>query len=399
MGETGSGNAGLPDNEIMRALMRRDITVRRLRADELGRAIQMLRAKIPAATASDDAIRRVHRRNPDQIWGIFRKGEESVANAQILGFFCMLHLTAEGARMMAEQKFDSSDPDVSLLIGPGETPAAIYYWAIVAEGLTVPAGPMIILAMGPRYADVPLYVRPTTAAGLKKTLKSDYVPLVEGRNGLGDLFTMPRYPGLAELKQMLGTVEQPMPMLVPRIQVKVASTPGEMEMALRIRAVYLIEQNCPYDEEYDGNDYCGTTFIAFFEGEPAGTLRVRYFGEFVKFERMTVLPRFRGRTTVAREIVKAAVAFVSRKGFRKGYGHAQAHAMKFWARFGFHPLDTNRKLVFSDHEYIEFEGDFPEHDSPITMRGDPYMILRPEGRWDEAGVLDVSAYRPVTNPH
>ncbi|HEY1708345.1 MAG TPA: GNAT family N-acetyltransferase [Rhizomicrobium sp.] len=380
--------------------MHQNVAVRRLRTDELDRAIAMLRAKIPAATASNEAIHRVHRHNPDSIWGIFRRGEEGVPNAQILGFFCLLPMTEEGARQMREQTFNSSDPDVTLLVRQSERPTAVYFWAIVAEGLTVPAGPMIFIALGPNYEDVPLYVRPTTEAGLKRVQRSDfYRPVIEGRDKLYDLFSMARYPELDKLKEILGPAKPSTQVLESRIQIKVASTPAEMEMAMRIRAVYLVEQNCPYEEEYDGNDYCGTTFLAFWEGEPAGTLRVRYFGEFVKFERMTVLPRFRGRTTVAREIVKAAVAFCARKGFRKGYGHAQQHAMQFWARFGFKPIDTNRKLVFSDHEYIEFEGEFPVHDSPITMRADPYLLLRPEGRWDEEGVLDRSSTRPATNPH
>ncbi len=378
------------------------IAVRRLREDELGRAIPLLRTKVPAAHASDDAIKSVLRKNPDSIWGIYREGEENRPVADILGFFCMLMLTEEGARRIREGTFNTTDPDLDHLAGPGERPAAIYYWAIVAEGLTIPAGPMIIIELGPFYSDIPLYVRPTTDAGLKRVRKSSYLPVVPGRDGMGDLFTMDRYPDLTALRQMQAQ-QQPRHVsrrrLESRIQVRVASTPSEMEMAMRIRGVYLVEQRCPYDEEFDGNDYCGTTFVGFVDGEPAGTLRVRYFAGFVKIERLTVLPRFRNTTTVGREIVKAAISFCARKGYRKGYGHSQIHAIKFWQRFGFRPMLTNRTLVFSDHQYIEIEGDFPAHDNPITMHGDPYLILRPEGRWDEAGVLDRSAARPATNPH
>jgi predicted GNAT family N-acyltransferase len=392
--------AGSSAAESIAGQFQKKISVRRVREDELHRAIRLLREKLPAAAASDEAIRNVRRRNPDSVWGIYREGEENLPDADILGFFCMLHLTAEGARLIAEDALDTANPDPRFLIEGGERPSAIYYWAIVAEGLTIPAGPMIIIAMGPNYADVPIYVRPTTEAGLKRVLKSDYKPLVPGKGGMGHLFAMPRYPHLDKLKEMLAPRITAQPLKpAPRITVKVASTPAEMEMALRIRAVYLIEQNCPYEEEYDGNDYVGTTLIGFVDGEPAGTLRIRYFAEFVKFERMTVLPRFRGRSTVAFEIVRAAVAFCARKGFRKGYGHAQLRALKFWQRFGFRPMTANRKLVFSDHEYVEIEGDFSAHERPITIHSDPYVILRPEGRWDEAGVLDHSAGRLPTNPH
>ena len=377
--------------------LRKKITVRRLREDELPRAIPLLRAKIPAASACDDTIRTIRNRNHDAIWGIYREGEERRPNAEILGFYCMLLLNADGVARLREDALDTANPDLAFLTRQGERPAGIYFWAIVAEGLTIAAGPRIFLALGPNYLDVPLFVRATTEAGLKRVRKSSYAPLVPGRSGMGHLFTMARYPELDRLKTLIE--ERPVKRRLARIAVKVASTPAEMEMALRIRAVYLIEQNCPYDEEYDGNDYCGTTFIGFVDGEPAGTLRVRYFAGFVKFERLTVLPRFRRTTTVAREIVRAAVDFCARKGFRKGYGHAQLHAMKFWSRFGFRPIQTNRALVFSDHQYIEIEGEFPAHASPITLTSDPYLILRPEGRWDEPGALDLSTSRPATNPH
>ena len=35
----------------------------------------------------------------------------------------------------------------------------------------------------------------------------------------------------------------------------------------------------------------------------------------------------------------------------------------------------------------------------ITVMSDPYVIVRPEGRWDTPGALDNSAARPATNPH
>ena len=153
---------------------------------------------------------------------------------------------------------------------------------------------------------------------------------------MGDLFSMARYPGFDELRKKLSEhdVASRSQRPRPRIEVKVVSTPSEMEMAMRIRAVYLIEQRCPYFEEYDGNDYCGTTFLGFVGAEPAGTLRVRYFADFVKFERMTVLPRFRTTTTVSRDIVETAIAFCSRKGYRKGYGHSQITRSNFGTGLG-----------------------------------------------------------------
>jgi len=55
--------------------------------------------------------------------------------------------------------------------------------------------------------------------------------------------------------------------------------------------------------------------------------------------------------------------------------------------------------IFSDHEYVEIGATLTPHPDPITPMSDPYLIIRPEGAWDEPGVLDGSAARAPTNPH
>ncbi len=124
---------------------------------------------------------------------------------------------------------------------------------------------------------------------------------------------------------------------------------------MRSANIFLTEQNCPYEEEFDGNDRTGTLFLGYVDGEPAATLRIRYFADFIKMERLAVLPRFR-RTLIARQIVLEAVNFCRRKGYRRGFGHAQKRYMSFWAKFGFKPTERHLVLTFSDHDYIEMYG-------------------------------------------
>jgi hypothetical protein len=72
-------------------------------------------------------------------------------------------------------------------------------------------------------------------------------------------------------------------------EVRIARSLDELLMVFTIRAsVYMAEQDCPFAEEFDGNDHCATHFIGFIEGEPAGCLRVRFFSDFVKLERLAV---------------------------------------------------------------------------------------------------------------
>ena len=51
------------------------------------------------------------------------------------------------------------------------------------------------------------------------------------------------------------------------ISVKVAWSIEEMMQAFAIRsAVFMADQNCPYAEEFDGNDFSATHVVAY-EGE------------------------------------------------------------------------------------------------------------------------------------
>lgn len=179
----------------------------------------------------------------------------------------------------------------------------------------------------------------------------------------------------------------------------VAATPDAIQKVFALRAaVFMIEQDCPYEEEFDGNDYCATHVLGLVGDEPAAVLRVRFFAEFAKIERLAVLPRFR-RTLIAKIVVEEGIEICRRKGYRTLYGHAQKRLTKFWSRFGFQPLKKNVPLIYSDHEYVEMAAELPPHSDPITMMSDPYLIVRPEGYWDAPGALDRSAERPATNPH
>lgn len=166
-----------------------------------------------------------------------------------------------------------------------------------------------------------------------------------------------------------------------------------LQAVFAVRAAsFMAEQDCPYDEEFDGNDFTATHILAYRKGEPVGTIRGRYFSTFVKAERLAVLPRFR-TSTIAFELVRGLREFCREKGFSRFYGHAQEGLEKFWARFGTKPVEGGRTFVFSDRNYTEMILEIEPHEDPITYRSDPYRIISPEGMWDVEGVLEQSAKR------
>jgi predicted GNAT family N-acyltransferase len=186
----------------------------------------------------------------------------------------------------------------------------------------------------------------------------------------------------------------------PRYETVVARTLEDLMQVMMVRSlVYIGEQQCPYDEEYDGNDFCGATHLILRRNnEPIGTLRIRWFADFAKLERVAIRPEHRG-TRATLELVREAFRIAEKKGYRKILGHAQARLLPFWGRYfkGF-PRQSRERFVFSDHDYVEIVAETTPPADALTIDSDPMELLRPEGAWDRPGVLDWSAARPATNP-
>jgi predicted GNAT family N-acyltransferase len=185
----------------------------------------------------------------------------------------------------------------------------------------------------------------------------------------------------------------------PVITIKLASTSDELMQCYMLRAaVYMGEQQCPYWEEFDGNDYSASHIMVYVDGEPAASLRIRWFGTFVKFERAVVLKRYRSMGLFL-PLMEWAKAFAANKGYSKGYLHSQHRLWKIMERCGFYRID-DKIFHFSDHEYGAMAADFglEEKDKP-TIFTDPLVLNRPEDRLDQRGILEESTVRGASNPH
>src|SRR5438034_1243387 len=124
--------------------------------------------------------------------------------------------------------------------------------------------------------------------------------------------------------------------------IRVARSLSDLMQVVAIRAaVYLSEQSCPYDEEFDGNDFCAMHLIGSIGGEPAGCMRIRFFADFAKLERLAVRHEFRG-TPLVFEIARAAKELCRVKGYTRIYGHALERLIPFWKRLGARPMEPRR---------------------------------------------------------
>ena len=189
--------------------------------------------------------------------------------------------------------------------------------------------------------------------------------------------------------------ELPAAKAVPRdpVSVRVVRSMDEMARVIAIRsAVYMGEQHCPFEEEFDGNDFSATHLICHQGHEPVGCMRIRYFADFAKLERLAVRNESRN-AGLAGQIVDAAIELCRKKGYRVLYAHSQKRLLKFWEQRGFKRMPGAREFVFSDFDYVEVKLETEKHPQSITLGEDPYVLIRPEGQWDMPGILELSASR------
>ena len=178
------------------------------------------------------------------------------------------------------------------------------------------------------------------------------------------------------------------------LKVTVARTLDQVVMAMTLRGViYLGEQQCPYEEEYEGNDFAAASHLIAWKGkEPVGVLRLRFFAGFAKVERAAVLEQYR-RDGVMRLLMQEALRYAARRGYEKVLGHAQINRVKYWRTHGFQVRKDRPHFFFSDYEYVEIERKLVPPSNAITAETDPMVVIRPDGAWDEPGPSDRSLER------
>ncbi|MGO9359331.1 MAG: GNAT family N-acetyltransferase [Xanthobacteraceae bacterium] len=386
-----------PIDDLQTLRLARRLVVYTPSGPEIDELVAHAAADIPGLTGAD-VVKRMVAYNPDCLWAIARRDRFDPAAPKAEGVIAFLMLNQEGVRQLIAGSFNAADPDTALLTAQHEQPSGIYLWACHAKGPLAAAAPLAFQKMWtPLYRDADIFTRTTNLAAIRfvESMGFRRGPTVAGVTA-SHLHVYRRAPAKeSELPSYDNVRPSPRP---SALSVTVARSMEDMMRVISIRsAVYMAEQNCPYLEEFDGNDFAATHLIGYVGGEPAGCLRIRNFAEFAKIERLAVRHEFRS-TRLAFKLVRGGIDLCRMKGYRRLYGHAQKRLANFWGRFGFQPLPGGHDLVFSDFDYVEMVMDTDPHPDAIRIGGDPYRILRAEGKWHEPGLLERSSHRGVTRP-
>jgi len=351
------------------------------------------RLSIPGMADTEEALK-VQRHNSHCITALARKSNFDPAAPSAEGFVAILPLNGLGMEILARDAFDAAKPNVKFLAKENERPKGIYWWCVYGPGIGV-AGMALFMdkLASEQYAGLDIYARTVTEEGRNFLRVLGFTEGTQLKHGPAPhLWKFPRKPEAP-----------PYDSYVPysgkkNIGITVARTFDDLMRVAAVRnAVYIGEQECPYDEEYDGNDLSATHLLAYIGDEPAGCLRLRFFADFAKFERVAIRKEFR-KSRAAIKLVQAGLKLCQKKGYRRVIGHAQIRLANFWTRFGFRPMEGRNHFVFSDYDYIEMVAELERDPNAVTLGADPYLMIRPEGRWHIPGILEESASRDATNP-
>jgi hypothetical protein len=174
----------------------------------------------------------------------------------------------------------------------------------------------------------------------------------------------------------------------PPIVVEVVRTLDQLPQIYALRGiVYMGEQDCPFDEEFDGNDLSGATHLVARVGrEPVGAIRIRWFAGFAKLG-----ARGGGAAPIARAGSRTRCGKrVRRSPRRRAIGTflviSSPRLLGFWERCaGFRLREGRAAFRFSDREYVEVIAELPARADAITLDAPALVLLQAGGRVGCAG--------------
>ncbi|SFS30709.1 GNAT family N-acetyltransferase [Marininema halotolerans] len=180
-----------------------------------------------------------------------------------------------------------------------------------------------------------------------------------------------------------------------KLSIRVVETEDDRMKTFLVRGiVYMHGQQCPYREEFDRNDSSATQILGTVGEEPVLTARIRYFGGFVKFERLGIREEYRGKG-YGHQLIQFMMEFAEKKGYRRFYLHAQTRLEEFYQQYGFKRVGDT--FNFSDHGYIEMvaggQGFASSTETEEWVGKEPLRLNRPEGSMEEEGPMEESLVR------
>jgi len=154
------------------------ITLHRATIADISTTRQMVARELPVSIASEQAIARTIMQNRNSVLLFYK-------NADVVGVWAMLMLTVLGLEALLLGEFDWLNPNPKGIAATGDSPMAIYHWAVVAPGLASEGIRHISQVLRqPKYRAANFYSRPSTDLGIRLCLGLGCRPVQAGTPGL-----------------------------------------------------------------------------------------------------------------------------------------------------------------------------------------------------------------------
>lgn len=123
-----------------------------------------------------------------------------------------------------------------------------------------------------------------------------------------------------------------------QVEIRVADLPTDLPHIHQIRyVVFQIEQGVAPELEFDDQDEEAQHLLAYLEGQPVGTARLRSLdAQTAKIERVAVLRSVRG-LGIGKQLMEQALAVLAAANVAEAQIHAQTAVEVFYQRLGFEP--------------------------------------------------------------
>lgn len=359
--------------------------------DIICHSLEMASRDIPGI-AETKTVLAVFKHNPDTFVA-FAREHVVCRNQAPVGMLAHLPLTQEGVLALFTGELNTAEPALKFICKPHQRPAALYFWFIHIPAELGHGGGMSLVMermTSDKNRDLPIFCK---AANAKAKALFESMGFSQGAT----------YEMMHSRELMSCAVPDPAANRKPydnflpgrhagtrRTSVSVVHSLDDLLKCIAIRgAAYVEERSIPYAEDVDGNDFTATHLLGFVGDEPAGCIRIRYFADFIKLERLAVLPRCRGG--LALDLIRAAIAFGKAKGYRRFYGQAAAPVLKLWEHFGFERRSGPGLSYLTDEVYYEIDLVTETPTEQLSHLSGANVLIRPEGQWDRPGPLEAAA--------
>ena len=167
------------------------------------------------------------------------------------------------------------------------------------------------------------------------------------------------------------------------VDIKIVSSQTEFSDAMEVRrSVFVNEQKIDPNLEFDGNDFSATHIIAYYEDKPVGTIRLRYFKDFVKIERLCVIKEMR-KTNISDLLIDSCLAFSAQKGYEYAHALCKKELLSRWAKEDFFPIDGAPCVFQNGMTLVPIEKKMSLPNKHITLQTSPEILNLKEGEWFE----------------